>query len=302
MKQKRKIKYIIILTLIAIIIPLNITLSRYVKAFIKNYLLETNKFYFNSDKLTEDGKTYSINNWSGVGTFELQFSLNNRKNNILKSESDIAYIISISCSLDILCEINSNSGILYQDEEKDDFTITITPTRAFEDNESISVSVTARATAPYTKTLSGTFVITVGKRGISYEIVDQENQPYLTFIITNALEEYKVKTAFGSYAQGDIISISQYMALTPTEQANCASTTITLDFDPAVVIADTTSSIVDNSIKTYTPVGGISYVSSITFDVEAASGIEIRFYKTDESQDYTYPKNDNQPIIDFTAT
>ena len=302
MKQKRKIKYILLLALIAVIIPLNITLSRYVKAFIKNYILETNKFYFNSDKLTEEGKNYSINNWSGVGTFELQFSLNNRKNNILKSESDISYIISLSCSLDILCEINSNSGILYQNEEKDDFSITITPTRTFDDNESISVSVTARATAPYTKTLSATFTITVGKRGISYEIIDKENQPYLTFVITNALEEYKVKEAFGTYTQGQILSIEQYMALSPTDQAKCASMTITLSFDPAVVVADTTSEIVNNSEKTYTPVGGTSYVSSITFDVEAASGTEIRFYKIDETQDYTYPKDGTQSVIEFEAS
>jgi len=302
MKKKIKIKYLILLALIAIIIPLNITLSRYVKEFVKNYLLETNKFYFNSDKLTEEGEEYSINNWSGVGTFELQFSLNNRKNNILKSESDISYIVSLSCSLDILCEINSNSGILYQNEEKDDFTITITPTRPFDDNESISVSVTARATAPYTKTLSATFTITVGKRGISYEIVDEENQPYLTFIITNALEEYKVRQAFGDYSQGDIISTATYMSLDPQDQQKCVSTTIRLVFDPAVVLADTTSMIVNKATKTYTPVGGTSYVSSLEFDVEAASGTEIRFYKIDKTQDYTYPKNDNESIIEFHAT
>lgn len=302
MKKRKLIKIIIIFALIAVLVPVNITLSRYVANFVKNYLFETNKFFFNSDKLEENGITYSINNWNGIEDFDIQFSLNNYKNNILKSESDIEYTISVSCPNDVLFDINASSGVLYTTEDKDDFTITITPTRAFDDGESISVSVTANATSPYTKTLSATFVITVGKRGISYEISDEENRPYLNFIITNALEEYTVRTAFDSYSVGDPISISDYLALSDTNKANCASAIITLTFDPTEVVADTTSNIVNNATKTYTQVNGISYVSSLTFNMDASSGLEIRFYKIDETEDYSYPTVQTTSIINFTAT
>ena len=83
----KKHKIIFLSLLIIIILPLTITFSRYVYSKVVDYILETKKFYFNSDKLTKDGKIYEINNWSGTDPFNIEFDLNNRKNNLLYRQS-----------------------------------------------------------------------------------------------------------------------------------------------------------------------------------------------------------------------
>lgn len=298
---KKKKKLLIILFVLAILLPVGITYSKYIKTVINNYILEAKNFYFNSDKLSSSNPTYNINNWSGVGNFTIQFELNNEKNNILYSSSDITYTLNVTCDNDITCSLSNTSGTIYTTEHKDSFVLTVTPQRAFNDNESVHVTVTAQSTSPYEKTLGATFVITVGKRGISYEITDKANQPYLNFTITNAITSYKVRTAFDTYSVGDEISSETYLALSDTNKANCASQIVTLTFDPNIVILDTTSSIMDNSTKAYTTVNNVSYISSITFNVEAMSSTEIRFYKKDTSQNYTYPITNNTSIITFSS-
>ena len=59
-----KKKVIIILLIIALALPLGITFSKYAYTFINNYLMEANNFFFNSDKLSQKGITYNINNWT----------------------------------------------------------------------------------------------------------------------------------------------------------------------------------------------------------------------------------------------
>ena len=298
---KKKKKLLIILFVLAILLPVGITYSKYIKTVINNYILEAKNFYFNSDKLSASNPTYNINNWSGVGNFTIQFELNNEKNNILYSSSDITYTLNVTCDNDITCSLSNTSGTIYTTEHKDSFVLTVTPQRAFNDNESVHVTVTAQSTSPYEKTLGATFVITVGKRGISYEITDKANQPYLNFTITNAITSYKVRTAFDTYSVGDEISSETYLALSDTNKANCASQIVTLTFDPNIVILDTTSSIMDNSTKAYTTINNVSYISSITFNVEAMSSTEIRFYKKDTSQNYTYPITNDTSIITFSS-
>ena len=53
--KKKKYRLLIILTIIALSLPVGITFSRYVSRFIKSYIMEANNFFFNSDKLVEDG-------------------------------------------------------------------------------------------------------------------------------------------------------------------------------------------------------------------------------------------------------
>ena len=46
--KKRKYRLLIILTIIALSLPVGITFSRYVSRFIKSYIMEANNFFFNS--------------------------------------------------------------------------------------------------------------------------------------------------------------------------------------------------------------------------------------------------------------
>jgi len=297
----KKRRLILLLLLLIIILPVGITFSKYVLEVVSNYIVEAQHFYFNSDKLKSGGVNYQINNWSGVGTFTIQFTLNDKKNNILHADSDIAYTVSATCGDGAICSLDNTSGTIYTTELEDNLVLTVTPTRAFNDNESLTINVTASSTTPYVKTLSATFTITVGKRGISYEIDDAVDQPYLNFTITNASTSYKVRTVFDTYAVGDEISSDTYLALSAENKAKCASYIVTLTFDPNVVILDTTTDLVQTAAMQYTTIDGVSYISAITFNVDATSSNEIRFYKKDTSQNYTYPGVYATSIITFNA-
>ena len=299
--RNKKLKLVIILLGIAIILPLSITFSRYVYNFIKNYIIESNNFFFNSDKLSSNTELYRVNNWSGVSNFTIQFDLNNHKNNILTSDTDITYQLSVSCSDDVICNLSNTSGTIYVNEKTDNIVLTVIPTRVFDTDEEVEVNVSASSTSPYEETLSAQFIIKVGKKGISYEITDAVNNTYLNFIITNAADEYKAIRPVGSYNTGDVILTDVYKNLTPAEQENFASAVVTLSFDPNVVILDTTSDIMDSSTFQNTTVDGVNYISSLTFKVDSQSSTEVRFYKKDVSQNYTYPFGSNNSVITFSA-
>ena len=298
MKRKR---LIIILLIIVLVLPVGITFSRYVTQIIKNYIMEANNFFFNSDKLVAGGENYGINNWGGVGNIEIQFQLNNHKNNLLTSDADITYTVTTSCDSSVVCNLSANGGTIYKAEKTDNLTLTVVPTRAFNDGESISASVTATSIRPYVKTLSATFTATVGKRGITYEITDTASSPYLLFKITNAQDTYKVITAFGNHAVGDLLTTTEYLALSQADKAKCASALVTLTFDPSDVILDTTSDIMKNATYTTSLYNGINYISTITFKVDVMTSMDIRFYKWDRSQNYTYPITNPTPVITFSA-
>lgn len=300
--MKARFKYrriILIVMLIIALFPVGVTFSKYIYDKIKYYILEANHFYFNSDKLEDKGITYNINNWGGVDSFNIQFELNNHKNNLLTSDSDIAYDISVVCDNDVQCSISNDSGIIYKDEKTVSYDVIVNPLRVFDTGESVNVKIEATSSSPYVKTLSGDFVITVGKKGVSYEIVDEPFQPYFMFNITNVIDKYTVIKEFDNYKVGDVISISTYKDLSDSNKKNCISAIITLGFDPNKVVIDTTSNIINNSEITNTFVNGVSYVSKIKFNVEATSSTSIRFYKKDKSIDYTYPYVNDTSIISF---
>jgi hypothetical protein len=288
-----------------IVVPFSFTLGRYIMENIRSYIMETNHFFFNSDKLKEGGITYEVNNWGGADNFEIQFELNNHKNNILTSEGDIEYSVNATCDeTSVICNLSSNSGVIYEDEKTDNFHLTVIPRRAFQDEESVTVIVTATSSTPYIKTLSATYVITVGKRGISYQITDSVNSPYLMFSTTNAIDTYTVRTAFGGHTVGEIITMNEYISLSAADKAKCASALITLSWDPSDVVIDTTSNIVTGGNATFTTSthNGISYIDSITFPVDILSSTEVRFYKWDVTKNYTYPFTYPTPIVTFSAS
>lgn len=297
----RKKKILLIILLIITFMPAVSTIARYVAKMTFNFIMEANNFYFSSDKLTVDNQIYQVNNWSGLDTFNIQFELNNKKNNLVFASTNISYEIQVNCSNDVICSINSNSGVIEVGENQDDFNISVTPTRAFAADEEVNVEITATSTSPYRKTLSGSFTIKVGRSGLSYQIDDKHNQPYLNMVITNARTGYRVDQAFGSYSVGQELSSSTYLELSDSDKAKCSSAIITLTFNPNVVVIDTTTNVINNSTLGYTRVGGINYISSLTFKVDSSSSTELRFYKKDVSQNYTYPYDNETSVINFNA-
>ena len=287
---------------IIIIMPISYTFARYAYIEIKNYFLKTKNFYFNCDKLSEHGSVIEMTNWSGVGSYTITFNMNSLSNSILKTEENITYDIEYSCSNNVVCNIENNktNGTISSSTNTDSFTIVITvpTTTTLHDNDRVQLNVKTTSTSPYTKELTGVFRLVVGYYGLTHEIDDTTNSPYLTTRITNTLDYYVVREAFSTYSVGNHIDESTYNSLSPENKQKCASSIVTLTFDPTKVLLDMTSEIYQNAVSTTTTtINNYNYISSISFKIDAMSSKLIKFYKTDATNDYTYPNNNNTSII-----
>jgi len=301
MNSMKKVKIIIFAIFFLAFITFPPTLGKYVGKGIKNYYLNSKNFYFNSDKLKEDGIVYQVENWSGVDSYSVTFNMNSYKNNIVYSESDIAYDISYKCSSNVTCEITKSNGVIPSNKHTDSFIITLTPKSPLNDNEKATIEVETTSTSPYKKTLKGIFNIVVGKMGLSYEINDEANSPFFEVAVTNTLDYYVVRTDFDKYKVGDKIDMRTYLSFSDIEKSYCASSVVTVEFDPNIVLLDMTSTAYLNSIeKEEIKIKNDSYINKISFKIDALSSYKVKFYKVDSKKDYTYPFLNNESIVDVS--
>lgn len=296
MKKRRIIIISLLFLVLLIIIP---TFGRYVGKEIRNHYLASKDFYFNADKLTENGVVYQVENWSGLESYDVTFNLDSYKNNNVYAKSDISYTIKYSCSSNVRCDINKTSGIIYSSSHTDSFTITITPKKTLKDGEKAKIFVEVTSTSPYKKILKGEFNVAVGKIGLSYEILDESSSTYFETAITNTLDYYVARKRVDKYKVGDKIDVSTYQSLSDDMKKNFASAIVTIEFDPNVVLLDMTSKEYLNAISTTTTdIGGNEYINSLTFEVQALSSSRVKFYKVDSTQDYSYPYDNDESIVD----
>ena len=307
--MKKKIlenkKLILIASIIILSSFFTLTVGRYAYKEIKKYFVRTNKFYFNCDKLSESGSNIEMTNWSGVGSYTVVFNMNNYSNSLLKSDENIEYDITYRCSNNVVCSIEDNktNGTITTTTNSDSFTIVISvPSNTIlHDQDAVELYVETNATSPYAKKLFGTFRLVVGHYGLSYEIEDSQNSPYLSIKNTNTLDYYVVRTAFGNYSAGAQIDMDTYQSLTPSEQQNCASAIITLSFDPNVILLDMTNEFYQNAFNINTVrINNYDYISSFSFKIDAMSSNNIKFYKKNVSNNYSYPSGYGNSIITVT--
>ena len=301
--KKIKKKHIIIISVILILLSITFSYGRFIYNGIRNYYLSTKSFYFNSDKMSDDESYYQLDNWSGVDPVTITFNMDSKKNNLVASPDNIEYDIDYECSTNVTCVASKESGLIMNGTHTDNFTITMTPNTNLYEGDYIELEVSASATEPYTKTISGRFKINVGEIGLSYEIQDEPGRAYLDFNITNTLDYYKVLTPFGTHNQNDKIEISEYLSLSPENKRKCASAVITLSFDPSVLRLDMTNEAFLQAITNSSSLmsDGYDYLNSVTFGVEALSSTSVRFYKLNTNNNYTYPFVTNTPIVTFSA-
>ncbi len=299
--KKARIFSIAIISVVSLFFLVNF--SRYVKQIIENYITRTERFYFNSDKLTVDNKLFEINYWPGAAPYEISITLNSLDNALRGTDINIDYTVSCQASTGVQCQLSKSGGTIRTNTHKDTFTATVVPLVPFEDGDSASITVTAKASEPFEKELKGTFKFIVGHYGLSYKIQDAVKQPYLEAVISNTDDYYVVRTAFGTYSVGDRISSAKYNELSDTDKAKCASAIIKLSFDPDDLRLDMTNYYYQNKIaETIEPIGGFDYVNSFTFVIKPQTSIAIKFYKLHVENDYSYPFNTSQPIVDIEAS
>lgn len=303
-KTKKGIKKLLVILCLIIILLYSTqfvkTFSLYVYNNIREFYLKSNNFYFYSDKLKLNKAQYSIENWSGIEDYIININMNSMENNILRCDSDINYNISYSCSDNVMCQLSKTSSTIYADTNNDNFVITLTPKTALQNGDTVWVDVEATSTDPYVKTLSARFQIKIGNFGMSYNIEDTPNNQYLEFNVINTLNFYTIDEPFGEYSKGDKIDMNKYLSLSDENKDKCYSMIITLTFDPREVLVDMTSELYLKTISSTTvQIDGGTYVNSITFKIDAISSKCIKFYKRNLSNDYTYPKGNNNPIINI---
>ena len=136
--------------------------------------------------------------------------------------------------------------------------------------ESVKIQVSASTTVPYQKTISCEFtLIRENATGLSYSIEDAENNEYALLQIVNARE---------------------------------SSVLVTLEFDPRELRIDMNDEIYINkeSQETIT-IDGKQYVKKIVFNLDTETAKNVKFYKVDMTQNYTYPNVPGISAISVTT-
>lgn len=302
-RQHRKLSIVVLSSLIFFLL-LSITFGKYIYNVIDSYILETKGLYFNSSVLGVNTKEYIVNNWDGVNNYPLTVDLNNRKNSLKKTDSDIEYTIKLTCSEGIVCSASKNGGIFYKDADADSFEIIVDPVNAFNEGDKVEVKIDVVSTFPYKKTLSAKYTLVVETSMFTYNIEDAPKNNYIILNLTNSVTFYEVETAFGSYSVGDYIGLDDFALLSEADQAKCFSAIVTVNFNPVDLQLDMTANSylhrLSNSQKTVA-VSGYNYVYEYQFKVPATSSEKIIFYKSDNTQDYTYPKNNNVSAVNVNV-
>ena len=300
LKKYRKIPriyiYIIMFFVSLFLVTISVSFGRYVYSKILDLYFMTQNFYFESDKLKSNNARYSLDYWNGVDPYDIVVNLNSFKNDKLKSSSDIEYEISYECPSNVICSSSKEGGLISKSSNTDSFVFTMTPNAIFSDGESTTVKIIASSKKPYVKELSASFTFKVGKYGLGHEISDSSGSPYLNLEVTNTLDSYFVKEAFGSYSSHDSISVDTYLALSDENKKKCASAVITVSFDPNILKIDNTAT---DYLKAYNietqVIDGYDYVKKFTFDMDSSISDVIKFYKDDKSIDYS-----NSSVISVT--
>lgn len=306
-KDNLKIKYLkkqaLLLSVILLItISMVFIFARYVTNSVNDFFVRSKEFYFYSDKLTEEGSVFQIENWSGVEDYTIIVNMNSRKNNIEAASYDIAYDISYTCSDNAICQLSKQSGIISSNGNTDSFNLTITPNAQLDSGDKVVVEIKAKANTSYEKTIKGKFTLVVGQEKLTYQITDQVNNPYMELRMTNTLSYYIVDQAFGEFAANQKIDIDTYLGLSDADKAKCHSSIVTITFDPNVILLDLTSERYQQAVSTQTQtINGKNYINSITLQIDAISSADLRFYKVDTSQNYTYPNSSNTSVVSITS-
>ena len=225
------------------------------------------------------------------------------------------------------------------DKNRDSFALTIIPKEPFVNNEETNISITAKSISPYKKTLSASFKLRASKIGLSYEITDKKNDIFSVLRLTNSLTYYTVKEAFGNYNVGDEIEQYKYQELSSEDKKKCYSLLVNLSFDPRVINMDLTNAyylkvlknnpskintiklrkvlksfgdykeddlIDENTYETLSEEekdnisSQYDYVNGIIIEIDAISSADIKFYKKDTTNDYTYPFVNENSIVEIS--
>ena len=273
------------------------TFSKYIIEEFHSYYSNSKHFYFTSNILTKNNDLYQVNNWLGMGSFTISYDLFSKQNDLVFTDYDIPYETSFVCPSDVICSIDKPTGTIYEASHSDTVTLSVSPTRVYEEGETMVIELRAKSTSPYVSELKARFEYIVGKQGVTYEIEDRANQAYMLLKVTNAISYCTVTEAFSTYQVGDIIERSVFNTLTAEQKKKCLSQKISLNFDPHLLLLDTTGSIMNEANYQITTVDNYEYINHLEFYIDPMSTTAIKFYKQIPANNYTYPITNSSSIV-----
>lgn len=270
-KRKKLNKFKISIVVILILLSFAITVfGRYIYNSVREAYFTARQFYFSSDILTVNGSNYQYDNWGGTGTYAIEFELYSYLNSISKLDYDLGYTVTCSTSDTDKIRIGINSddidapttttGTISYSTNISKVGIFVTPISEIEKNDSVTINVTASTSVPYQKTISCEFTLKAVTQGENtYLIEDVVNRDYAILSLTCVNE---------SGAQ------------------------VTLEFDPSKLRIDMNDEVYINRIvdeDVTIDIDGKTYVKKIVFNIDAETTKNVKFYKVNKAQNYTYP-------------
>lgn len=182
------------------------------------------KFYFTSDYLSQDGKTYTL----ASNTKQLEFELRNYQDDLRSSDSDIKYTYVVKRDG---TQVQTDTGTIPKKTDSGNkVQITINDLTAGK------YTVTATAESPFQKTLSAVFTVPKESQDLEYKVSDSQQSAYASLQISTDAYDGAIKIQWpaglipdstqkifentknlqnGKYAAGDIkVQVKKYTAYT----------------------------------------------------------------------------------------
>ncbi len=271
-RKKNKVKLIFIILVIILCITTSV-FGRYVINIAKDLYLTSKNFYFTSNILDINMPTYDYSNWGGVDTYQIDVDLYSWKNELLKLNYNLEYVIyaesnmpeKVRCSFGTPNGSATKTGVIYSDTNKVGEALYITPLTTLNTSDKITITIVAKATGEYEKEISAKIKLNITEHRTNIAIEDSVNSNYAILKLTNT---------------------------------NVTGTDVTLEFDPKVIRLDLNDLIYSNKKQTITKnVDGYNYISKIIFPIEKEATRNIKFYKVDKTKNYTYPMGNAECII-----
>ena len=269
--KKKLNKFKVSIVVIIVLLVFGITVfGRYIYNSAREAYLTAQQFYFSSNILTVNGSNYQYENWGGSGTYAIEFELYSYLNSISKLDYDLGYTVTCSTSDTDKIRIGINSDDVNAPTTLTDAIpastntsqvgIFVTPIAEIEKNESVKIQVTASTSVPYQKTISCEFTLKAVTQGENtYLIQDAVNQEYAILSLTCV---------------------------------NDSGAQVTLEFDPSKLRIDMNDEVYINRVvdeDVTVTIDGKSYVKKFIFNIDAETTKNVKFYKVDKTENYTYP-------------
>jgi len=274
-KKINKLKIIIVLAIFIILVYGMYVFGRFIYNSALEAYFSARQFYFTSDILTVGGSQYTYDSWGGIGEYTISFDLYSYNNELSKLDYDLEYTVScealstdkITCSIYGAGGATSADGIIYATTNTSSVTILINPIAQINEGETVKFKVTAKTEEPYEKEISCTYSLYIRlPEGNSYSIEDVAGRDYALLKLVNR---------------------------------STAATQVTLEFDPSKVRLDLNDEIYTDSNQLVSVATNASgYINKIVFKIPKESAKNVKFYKVDKSQDYTYPGAAASSVID----